>query len=234
MIIARYSEEWPCASAMGNHCLASGSTSWQHQSPGLFKSSCWFVAVKSCHPVAGRASEHRLMGRSLAVEALASSKVDSKSIELIIMWCNAFLNPEGELWSHFFEEKNPDRALNVFSCSHSLLFLSPNILCTYWRWCEPAVSHFHQTCCHELSVQFLCTLTNLSLCSLFLFLRNGFLTTTLPMRSFLMRLHETLHESNKVSDACLRFGVKSLLDFFIYFLKLILICLRCYKVITAV
>lgn len=115
MIIPRYSEDWPCASAMGNHCLASGSTSWQHQSPRLFKSSCPFVAVKPCHPVAGRASEHiRLMGRSLAVEALASSKVDFKSIELIIIWCNAFLNPEGELWSHFFEEKNPDRALNVF------------------------------------------------------------------------------------------------------------------------
>ena len=73
-------------------------------------------------------------------------------------------------------------------------------------------SSLHKTCCHYFSVQFLCHLAYCSLFYLFLFLKNGFLTATLPWRPFLMRLQYTIEGS----AASLRSSVRSLKAFFLF------------------
>ena len=81
------------------------------------------------------------------------------------------------------------------------------------RWGLWKGSSLHKTRCQRFSVHFLCHLAYLRLFFLFTFLKNGFLTATLPLRPFLMRLGPTVDGSVEGPDVSLRSCVRSLLDF---------------------
>lgn len=77
-------------------------------------------------------------------------------------------------------------------------------------------SSLYKISCHWFSVQFLCDLANLSLSSLFFFLKNGFLSATLSLRQRLIRLQWTVHGPTEGPDASLMSCVKSLNHFSVF------------------
>lgn len=112
-------------------------------------------------------------------------------------------------------------------CRHAPLYLSPNQLHIYNQKFQIRIHHTTRPSNTDFQCSS-CVMWHSSAFSTVSLYKYGFLTATLPMSPFLMRLQWTVDGSAEGSDESLRFFVRPLVDCFL-FLKNMTVWIECAK-----